>query len=68
MSVHATYQDIQHELAEIRKGEWRWSFTPPTGAPRTGRVVGEYMFAVGVVRRAIEVWHLMNRQDRSHAA
>jgi hypothetical protein len=68
MSVYASYQDIQYELEEVRSGEWRWSFTPPTGARRTGRVLGEYGFVLSVVQRAIEVWHLMNRQDRPQAA
>jgi hypothetical protein len=68
MSVHASHQGIQYQLEEAGDGGWRWSFVPPAGARRTGRVNGEYRFALAVLQRAIEVWHLMNRPDRSEAA
>jgi hypothetical protein len=67
MSVHALHRGIRYELSEARPGEWRWSFVPPKGPRRSGRVRGKFQFAVSVVRRAIEVWHLMN-PDRSKAA
>jgi hypothetical protein len=68
MTVHASHQGIQYTIEEVQKGEWRWSFTPPTGARRTGRLRGEYRYALIVVQRGIDVWHLMNRNDRSQAA
>jgi hypothetical protein len=68
MSVHALHQGIRYELSEARPGEWRWSFVPPKGPPQSGRVRGKFQFAVSVVRRAIEVWYLMNPDERSRAA
>jgi hypothetical protein len=68
MSVHATHQGIQYELVEVRSGEWRWSFTPPTGARRSGRVSGDPKYAVIVAQRAIDVWHMMTRNERTQAA
>jgi hypothetical protein len=61
MSVHASHKGIQYMLEEVAPGEWRWSFAPPNGPARSGRVRGEYQFALTVVRRGINVWHLMNR-------
>jgi hypothetical protein len=68
MSVHALHKGVQYQLEEVAPGEWRWSFTPPTGKHRSGRVRGEYQFALSVVWRGIDVWHLMNRNDQSQAA
>ncbi len=68
MSVYASHQGIQYELKEINSGEWQWGFTPPGGKRRTGRVRGEYQFAVTVAQRGIEVWHLMNRPRQEAAA
>jgi hypothetical protein len=68
MSVHSSHQGIQYELEEYRNGQWRWSFTPPSGARRSGRVNGEYQFALAVVQRAIDVWHLMNKPQQTAAA
>jgi hypothetical protein len=68
MTVHASHQGIQYQLEEVRNGEWRWSFTPPAGARRTGPVRGEYQFALTVVQRAIEVWHMMNTPRETEAA
>ena len=68
MSVDASHRGIQYKLSEIGEDEWRWAFTPPSGPPRSGIVEGEYGFALTVVRRAIEVWHLMNRSHQSEAA
>ena len=68
MSVYASHQGIQYEMKENEPGEWQWAFTPPSGPRRTGRVRGEYKFAVTVVQRGIEVWHLMNRPRREEAA
>ncbi len=67
MSVYASHQGIQYEITEIGSGEWQWSFQPPTGKRRTGRVGGEVQWAIAVAQRAIEVWHLINR-PRSEAA
>jgi hypothetical protein len=60
MRVSATYQGISYQLEEVASGEWRWSFTPPVGVGKTGRVVGGSAWAAVVARRAIEVWRLMN--------
>jgi hypothetical protein len=62
MTVHASHRGIRYEIEEIRSGEWQWSFLPPTGARRAGRLMGEHEWAITVARRAIEVWHLMNRE------
>jgi hypothetical protein len=61
VSVQASYQGISYELSKTRDGQWRWTFIPPTGPSRSGRVRGELSFAQSVVRRAIDVWRLMNR-------
>ena len=68
MSVHASHQGIPYELSEAQPGEWHWAFTPPSGPRRSGRVRGEFPFAVTVVQRGIDVWHLMNRPRRDEAA
>jgi hypothetical protein len=68
MAAFGSHRGIQYELTEVRSGEWRWSFRPPTGATRTGRVIGDQAWARTVVRRAIEVWHLMNDADRPQPA
>ncbi len=68
MSVHALHKGIQYTLDDVAPGEWHWSFAPPQGPARSGRVRGEYQFALTVVRRGIDVWHLMNRGGRSRAA
>lgn len=60
MTVHALHQGIQYQLEELRSGEWRWSFDPPSGPQRSGRVRGEVFFAHVVARRSIEIWHLTN--------
>ena len=65
MSVSATHQGISYVLEEVRSGEWRWSFTPPIGLDRSGRVVGDSAWAEVVARRAIDVWHLMNPAARA---
>lgn len=68
MAVFASYQGISFELVETRTGEWRWSFAPPVGARRAGRVVGQQDWAFTVVYRAIEVWHQMNPGAQTAAA
>lgn len=68
MSIHALHKGIQYTLEESAPDEWQWSFAPPTGPARSGRVRGEYQFALTVVRRGINVWHLMNRGGQSKAA
>jgi len=55
MSVTAIHQGIQYEMQSLNDGEWQWSFQPPQGARRVGKVVGEPAQAMAVVRRAIEV-------------
>jgi hypothetical protein len=57
----ALHRGIPYGLEEVRSGEWRWSFDPPEGPPHAGRVKGQSHYATTVVRRAIEVWLLMNR-------
>lgn len=65
MSVQASHQGIQYQIEEIRPRQWLWSFEPPSGSTRTGRVVGEQEWAVTVAQRAIEVWHLMNPSSKA---
>jgi|1185.fasta_scaffold1611616_1 hypothetical protein len=60
MTVYALHEGIQFQLEEVRPGEWRWSFQPPTGPGRSGRVMGNERWARVVARRAIDIWHLMN--------
>jgi len=62
MSVYAVYQGIQYEITEVGDGQWRWEFVPPHGPRRIGRAIGTPEWAFTVVRRAIQVWHLMNRR------
>ncbi|MEA2879199.1 MAG: hypothetical protein QOF14_4395 [Hyphomicrobiales bacterium] len=59
MHVRAMHEGIQYEVEEVRDGEWQWSFTPPSGPQRIGRIVGEQQWAVIVAKRAIEVWRHM---------
>ena len=47
----------------LRKWRMALAFTPPAGKLRTGRVRGEYSFALTVVQRGIE-----DRGDQAHAA
>jgi hypothetical protein len=67
MSVNASYGGIEYKITEARGG-WQWSFIPPFGPIRSGRVTGDIEWAVTVARRAIDVWHLMNRHGRDEAA
>ena len=66
--MDARHRGIPYQITEIRPGEWRWSFTPPAGSARAGRVIGAFEWAATVVRRAIDVWFLMNRGGRGEAA
>jgi hypothetical protein len=68
MEQHASHRGIQYKIAEARGGGWQWSFTPRVGPIRSGRVAGDIEWAVTVARRAIDVWHLMNRGGRDEAA
>ncbi len=68
MSVHASHRGIQYKITAARGGGWQWSFTPPVGPSHSGRVAGDIEWAVTVARRAIDVWHLMNRGGRDEAA
>jgi len=68
MSVHASHRGIQYKIIKARDGGWQWSFTPPVGPSCSGRVAGDIAWAVTVARRAIDVWHLMNRGRRNEAA
>jgi hypothetical protein len=60
MSIRAAHRGISYQVSRGRSGAWLWSFAPPSGKPCTGRVMGEPEFATIVVRRAIDVWLLMN--------
>jgi hypothetical protein len=60
MNVYALHQGIQYHVEELGTGVWRWSFTTPTGTLRTGRVIGERLWAAAVACRAIEVWRQMH--------
>jgi len=64
MTANAMYQGVQYQIEELNKGEWQWSFQPPTGPRQSGRARGERRWAVTVVRRAIDIWHLMNRTSQ----
>jgi hypothetical protein len=64
MTAKAIYQGVQYQIEELSKGEWEWSFQPPTGRRQSGRARGERRWAVIVVRRAIDIWHLMNRTSQ----
>ena len=68
MSVHASHHGIAYEIEEIGEAQWRWSFAPPIGPRRTGRVRGRFEWAITVANRAIEIWHLMNPAVQSRAA
>ena len=45
--------------SRIGNGVWRWSFHPSGGRPRSGRVVGDRLWAVAEACRAIEIWRAM---------
>ena len=68
MSVYALHRGIQYQVVEEGKGAWRWSFAPPFGSRRTGRVVATQEFAITIAQRGIDVWHLMNPNPRTEAA
>jgi hypothetical protein len=68
MEQHASHRGIQYKITAARGGGWRWSFTPPVGPSHSGQVAGDIAWAVTVARRAIDVWHLMNRRGRDQAA
>ena len=55
MSAYASHQGIRYEVAEDGRGAWRWSFAPPFGSRRNGRVVATQEFAITVAQRAIDV-------------
>jgi hypothetical protein len=65
MTVNAIYQGVQYQIEELSKGEWQWSFQPPKGPRQSGRARGESRWAVTVVQRAIDIWHLMNRASQA---
>lgn len=54
MTVTAIHNGIQYEIEAVKDG-WLWSFQPPQGRRRSGKVVGEPAHVMAVVRRAIEV-------------
>ena len=61
MAVYASHQGTRYCVEEIATGVWRWSFHTGTGR-RTGRVVGERIWAAAVASRAIEVWNQMKKK------
>ena len=61
MTVHASHQGIRYCVEEIATGVWRWSFNTQTGR-RTGRVVGERIWAAAVACRSIELWKQMKKK------
>ncbi|MEN3385701.1 MAG: hypothetical protein V7608_5745 [Hyphomicrobiales bacterium] len=65
MSVYALHQGIRYRIEELGAGVWRWSFTTPTGTLRSGRVIGERLWAAAVACRAIEVWQQTHRAHRA---
>ena len=68
MSVCALHRGIQYEVVEDGRGAWRWSFAPPFGSRRSGRVVATQEFAITVAQRGIDVWYLMNPGQHTEAA
>jgi hypothetical protein len=68
MTSYASHEGISYQLVETPPGQWNWAFAPPSGKKRSGRVVGEQTYAISVVQRAIEVWHLMNPSQKRKAA
>jgi hypothetical protein len=62
--MRATYRRISYQIEDVGEGMRQWSFEPPEGARQTARVRGEAWWATTVVRRAIDIWHLMNRGSR----
>jgi hypothetical protein len=60
MNVTGKHEGIQYDLTSPKDGLWSWTFQPPEGPRRFGRVSGEYEHAVAVVHRAIEVSMLIN--------
>jgi hypothetical protein len=46
MTAKAIYQGVQYQIEELSKGEWEWSFQPPTGRRQSGRARGERRWAV----------------------
>ncbi len=67
MSVNTAHRGIRYKI-EAHGGGWQWSFTPPLGPTCSGRVAGDLEWAITVARRAIDVWHLMNRRGQNEAA
>jgi hypothetical protein len=65
MNVHALHQDIQYKISKVGPETWEWTFVPPQGPERYGRVVGEIKYAIIVAQRAIEVWHRMNAHSKA---
>jgi hypothetical protein len=68
MNVSALHQGVQYHIEEIGTGVWRWSFRTPAGRLRSGRVIGERLWAAAVACRAIEVWQQMHPKDKRHDA
>ncbi|MEN3383540.1 MAG: hypothetical protein V7608_3584 [Hyphomicrobiales bacterium] len=68
MNVSALHQGVQYHIEELGTGVWRWSFRTPAGRLRSGRVIGERLWAAAVACRAIEVWQQMHPKDKRHDA
>jgi hypothetical protein len=65
MHLFALHQGIRYRIEELGAGVWRWSFTTPTGALRSGRVIGERLWAAAVACRAIEIWQQTHRAHKA---
>jgi hypothetical protein len=57
MVIHGSHDGIRYRIEEVGNGAWRWSFHPSGGRPRSGRVVGDRLWAAAEACRAIEIWH-----------
>jgi hypothetical protein len=63
MNVYAKHQGIQYYVEELATGVWRWSFRTTGGSVRSGRVIGERIWAAAVACRAIEIWRQTHPQQ-----
>jgi hypothetical protein len=63
--MRASYRGISYEIEQLDSGMWQWSFQPSAGARQAGRVRGGARWAHTVARRAIDIWHLMNRSSQA---
>ena len=56
MYIRDVHEGIAYEVKPISPDVWEWSFIPPFGPRRSGKVIGGGSWGVMIVKRAIEVW------------